>query len=101
MFIAMLDDPDFATYDLTSLRTGIMAGAPCPSELMRDVVDRLHMRDVLIAYGQTEASPATTMTRVEDPLDIRVSTVGTVMPHQELKIIYHNTGKTEPRGEIG
>lgn len=101
MFIAQLEDPDFDEFDLSTLRTGIMAGAPCPIEVMRQVNERMGMQDVLIAYGQTEASPATTMTRVEDPLEIRVSTVGTVMPHQELKIIDPNTGKTVPRGEIG
>ena len=101
MFIAMLEDPGFASSDLSTLRTGIMAGAPCPIELMHMVVDRMHMKDVLIAYGQTEASPATTMTRVEDSLELRVSTVGTAMPHQELKIIDPATGKTVQRGEIG
>jgi len=101
MFIAQLEEPGFEKYDLSSLRTGIMAGAPCPIEVMRKVVDRMHMKDVLIAYGQTEASPATTMTRVEDSLERRVSTVGRVMPHQELKIIDPNTGKTVPHGETG
>jgi len=101
MFIAMLEDPGFPDFDLSTLRTGIMAGAPCPTELMHKVVARLHMKDVLIAYGQTEASPATTMTRVSDSLERRVSTVGTVMPHQELKIIDPATGKTVKRGEIG
>jgi len=101
MFLAMLDDPDFAKYDLETLRTGIMAGAPCPSDLMKRVIERMHMRDVLIAYGQTEASPATTMTRAEDSVERRVSTVGRVMPHQELKVIDPKTGKTLPRGEKG
>jgi len=101
MFMAMLEDPAFASHDLTSLRTGIMAGAPCPIELMRDVVERMHMPDVLIAYGQTEASPATTMTRADDTLERRVSTVGRVMPHQELKIVDTQTGRTAPRGEDG
>ncbi len=101
MFIAQLEHPKFDDYDLSSLRTGIMAGAPCPIEVMHKVVDRMHMKDVLIAYGQTEASPATTMTRIEDELEIRVSTVGKVMPHQELKIIDPSTGKTVKRGEIG
>ncbi|MHC5011567.1 MAG: AMP-binding protein [Planctomycetota bacterium] len=101
MFIAELDDPDFSSYDLSTLRTGIMAGAPCPIELMRQVVDKMHMKQVLIAYGQTEASPATTLTRPDDPIELRVSTVGRVMPHQELKIIDPGTGKTVARGETG
>jgi len=101
MFMAMLEEPAFESHDLTSLRTGIMAGAPCPIELMRNVVERMHMPDVLIAYGQTEASPATTMTRADDTLERRVSTVGRVMPHQELKIIDAQTGRTTQRGETG
>ncbi len=101
MFIGMLEAAGFDDYDLSSLRTGIMAGAPCPIQVMRKVVDRMHMQDVLIAYGQTEASPATTMTRVEDSLERRVSTVGRVMPHQELKIVDPQTGKTVPCGETG
>ncbi|MHC5109963.1 MAG: AMP-binding protein [Planctomycetota bacterium] len=103
MFIAELDHPEFATFDLRSLRTGIMAGAPCPIELMRRVVDRMHMKEILIAYGQTEASPVTTLTRPDDPLERRVSTVGTVMPQQELKIIDVTTGATLPlnvQGEV-
>jgi fatty-acyl-CoA synthase len=101
MFIAMLDEPEFEKYDLTTLRSGIMAGAPCPEDLMRRVVSRMHMKEVLIAYGQTEASPATTMIRMADPLELRVSTVGHVMPHQELKIVDTDTGRTVPRGETG
>ena len=101
VFIAMLDEPGFDVYDLSTLRSGIMAGAPCPEELMRKVVSKMHMKEVLIAYGQTEASPATTMIRMSDPLELRVSTVGHVMPHQELKIVDRNTGRTVPRGETG
>jgi fatty-acyl-CoA synthase len=101
MFISMLETPGFDDFDLSTLRTGIMAGAPCPIELMRKVVDRMHMRDVLIAYGQTEASPVTTMTRVEDSLERRVSTVGRVLPHQELKVIDPESGRTLPYGETG
>jgi fatty-acyl-CoA synthase len=101
MFTAMLEEPGFEEHDLTSLRSGIMAGAPCPIELMRKVVERMHMADVLIAYGQTEASPATTMTLVEDSLERRVSTVGRVLPHQELKIVDPQTGKTVPHGQPG
>jgi fatty-acyl-CoA synthase len=101
MFIAMLEDAGFEEYDLGTLRSGIMAGAPCPIELMRKVVERMHMQDVLIAYGQTEASPATTMARIEDSLERRVSTVGRVLPHQELKVVDPKTGKTVPYGEPG
>ncbi|MCP5022731.1 MAG: AMP-binding protein [bacterium] len=101
MFIAQLDDPSFGKYDLTSLRSGVMAGAPCPEDLMRRVIDKMHMKEVLIAYGQTKASPATTMIRSSDPLELRVATVGKVMPHQELKIADPETGKTLPRGEVG
>ncbi len=101
MFIDELEEPEFDSYDLTSLRKGIMAGAPCPIEVMRKVEERMHMPEILIAYGQTEASPATTMTRAEDSLERRVSTVGRVMPHQELKIVDPATNKTVPRGEAG
>jgi len=101
MFIAMLEEPEFEKYGLTTLRSGIMAGAPCPEDLMRRVVSKMHMKEVLIAYGQTEASPATTMIRMTDPLELRVSTVGHVMPHQELKIVDTETGRTVPRGETG
>ena len=101
MFIAMLDDPNFDQFDLTTLRTGIMAGAPCPVEVMRKVEERMHMPAILIAYGQTEASPATTMTRATDSFERRVSTVGRVLPHQELKIVDPETGRTLPRGEPG
>ncbi len=101
MFLAELEDPEFGGFDLSSLRTGIMAGAPCPIELMRRVVASMHMQKVLIAYGQTEASPATTMTRVGDPLELRVSTVGRAMPNQELKIIDPATGQTVDHGKVG
>ncbi len=101
MFIAELNLPDFEAYDLSTLRTGIMAGAPCPIRTMEEVIDRMNMREVVIAYGQTESSPVTTMTRIEDSLDRRVSTVGRVMPWQELKIIDPLTGRVLPRGEQG
>ena len=87
MFIAELAHPDFAGFDLGSLRTGIMAGAPCPIEVMRRVVADMHMDEVTIMYGMTETSPVSTMTRRSDDLDRRVSTVGTVMPHVEMKIV--------------
>jgi fatty-acyl-CoA synthase len=101
MFIAELDHPEFGSFDLSTLRTGIMAGAPCPIEVMRKVMDRMNMKEILIGYGQTEASPITTMTRPDDPIELRVSTVGRVAPHQEIKIIAPDTGKTVPRGEPG
>ena len=101
MFLAELDHPEFDKYDLSTLRTGIMAGAPCPIELMKRVVNQMNMKEVLIGYGQTEASPLTTCTRPADPLERRVSTVGKVMPLQELKIINPLTGKSVPHGEPG
>jgi len=101
MFIAELDHQEFDSFDLSSLRTGIMAGAPCPVDLVKRVVNDMGMKDLLIAYGQTEASPITTITRRDDTMARRVGTVGRVMPHQELKIIDPATGRTVPRGEQG
>lgn len=101
MFIAELAVPGFATYDLTSLRTGIMAGSPCPVEVMKRVVDEMHMDEVTIMYGMTETSPVSTMTRREDDLERRVSTVGTVMPHIEVQIVDPVSGLAVPRGEPG
>jgi len=101
MFIAELNHPDFAKYDLSSLRTGIMAGAPCPRETMEDVIEKMNMKEAVIAYGQTESSPGTTLTRIEDPLECRISTVGRVMPWQELKIIDPLNGRVLLRGEQG
>jgi fatty-acyl-CoA synthase len=101
MFIAELNLPDFEKYDLSTLRTGIMAGAPCPTRTMEEVIEKMNMKEVVIAYGQTEASPVTTMTRIEDSLERRVSTVGRVMPWQELKIVDPVTGRCVPRGEQG
>ena len=87
MFIAILDHPLFAKFDFSSLRTGIMAGSNCPIKVMEQVIDKMHMHEILIAYGQTESSPVVTMTLPDDPIERRVSTVGRVMPHQELKIV--------------
>jgi len=101
MFISELDHPDFAQYDMSSLRTGIMAGAPCPIELMKRVVAEMHCSEMTIAYGQTEASPVVTQTSTEDPLEIRVSTVGRVLPRTEVKIIHPENGQTVPAGEQG
>ena len=102
MFIAMLDAPDFERYDLHSLRTGIMAGSPCPVEVMRRVIERrMHMSEVGICYGMTETSPVSTQTAFDDPLEKRVGTVGRVGPHLEIKIVDPVTGETVPRGETG
>ena len=87
MFIAELEHPQFGRFDLSSLRTGIMAGSPCPIEVMKKVIERMHMRDVGIAYGMTETSPVSLQTAVDDPVDRRVSTVGRVQPHLEVKIV--------------
>src|SRR5690349_12356601 len=101
MFIAELNDPDFESYDLSSLRTGIMAGSPCPVEVMKQVVNRMGMTEVTICYGMTETSPVSTQTRADDSLERRVSTVGRVHPHVEVKIVDPETGLTLPRGEPG
>jgi fatty-acyl-CoA synthase len=101
MFIAELNDPDFASFDVSSLRTGIMAGSPCPVEVMKQTIDLLGMREVAICYGMTETSPVSTQTRVDDSIERRVSTVGQVHPHLEVKIIDSETGLTLPRGEPG
>jgi fatty-acyl-CoA synthase len=101
MFIAELAVPDFESYDLTSLRTGIMAGSPCPVEVMKQVIDRMGMTEVSICYGMTETSPVSTQTRRDDSLDRRVATVGQVGPHLEVKIVDPETGYTVPRGAPG
>jgi fatty-acyl-CoA synthase len=101
MFIAELNDPGFAAHDLASLRTGIMAGSPCPSEVMKQVIERMHMREVSICYGMTETSPVSTQTRTDDGFEQRVSTVGRVGPHLEVKVVDPVSGWTVPRGEAG
>jgi len=101
MYIAMLEHPDFEKYDFSSLRTGIMAGSPCPVKVMQAVVERMNMREITITYGQTEASPATTMTTTDDSLELRVATVGRSMPHVETKIVDPETGRTLGPGEVG
>jgi fatty-acyl-CoA synthase len=101
MFIAELNDPGFAGYDLSSLRTGAMAGSPCPVEVMKRVIDEMGMAEVTICYGMTETSPVSTQTRTEDDIERRVSTIGTVHPHQEVKIVDPETGLTVPRGQPG
>ena len=100
MFIAMLDHPEFARFDLKSLRTGIMAGSPCPVEVMRRVVDQMHMSEVTIAYGMTETSPVSFQSAHDDPLERRVSTVGRVQPHIEVKIV-DSAGRIVPPGATG
>jgi fatty-acyl-CoA synthase len=101
MFISELGLPDFASYDLTSLRTGVMAGSPCPIEVMKRCVSDMHMAEVAICYGMTETSPVSTQTRRDDDLDRRTSTVGRVMPHVEVKLVDPATGLVVPRGEPG
>jgi fatty-acyl-CoA synthase len=101
MFIAQLSTPGFADYDLSSLRTGIMAGSPCPVEVMKQVIERMSMPEVSICYGMTETSPVSTQTRADDSLDRRVSTVGRVGPHLEVKVIDPASGVTVPRGTPG
>ncbi|MFD4871485.1 AMP-binding protein [Streptomyces sp. NPDC058412] len=101
MFIAELTDPGFDAYDLSSLRTGIMAGSPCPVEVMKEVIDRMGMTEVSICYGMTETSPVSTQTRADDSVERRVSTVGRVGPHLEVKVVDPQSGLTVPRGEPG
>ncbi|MEU7789556.1 AMP-binding protein [Amycolatopsis sp. NPDC049159] len=101
MFIAELNHPDFGEFDLSSLRTGIMAGSPCPVEVMKQVIDRMGMAEVSICYGMTETSPVSTQTRADDSIERRVSTVGRVGPHLEVKVVDPETGLTVPRGEPG
>jgi fatty-acyl-CoA synthase len=100
MFIAQLDHPEFAKFDLRSLRTGIMAGSPCPIEVMKKVQSQMNMGEVTIAYGMTETSPVSTQCATDDPVERRVSTVGQVLPHIEIKIV-DAEGKAVPRGETG
>jgi fatty-acyl-CoA synthase len=101
MFIAELALPDFADYDLSTLRTGIMAGSPCPVEVMKRVVSEMHMAEVTIAYGMTETSPVSAQTRADDDMERRVSTVGRVHPHVEVKIVNPDSRLVLPRGEPG
>ena len=101
MFIAELALPDFAAYDLSTLRTGIMAGSPCPVEVMKRVVSEMHMTEVTICYGMTETSPVSAQTTADDDMERRVSTVGRVHPHVEVKIVDPETGLTVPRGVTG
>lgn len=101
MFIAELEQQDFSSFDLSSLRTGIMAGAPCPPELMKRVIKDMHCSEILIGYGETEASPLTHLTTRDDSFDRRINTVGHNLPHQEVKIVDTDSGETVALGEIG
>ncbi len=101
MFIALLEHDDFAKTDFSHMRTGIMAGSPCPIAVMQDVVDKMHMSEITIVYGQTEASPGCTMSSADDPLEVRVSTVGCPLPKIECKIVDPETGEELPDGENG
>jgi fatty-acyl-CoA synthase len=101
MFIAQLQHPEFPGFDFSSLRTGIMAGAPCPIEVMRRLVDQMHCHGMIIAYGQTESSPVITMSSLDDPLEVRVSTVGRALPQTEVRIVSPSSGETVPIGEQG
>lgn len=101
MFIAELEEPHFKEFDLSSLRTGIMAGAPCPPALMTRVMEEMHCRQILIGYGETEASPLTHLTTPEDSLERRTETVGHNLPHQEAKVVSLETGEMVPLGEVG
>jgi fatty-acyl-CoA synthase len=101
MFIAELNHPEFGQFDLTSLRTGVMAGSPCPIEVMRQVAERMHCREMTIAYGQTESSPVITMSQVNDPMDIRVTTIGTALTNTEVQIVSPETGERLPVGSPG
>ena len=101
MFIAELEHPDFHKYDFSSLRTGIMAGSPCPIEFMKKAANLMNMKEVVITYGQTEASPGITNSSTDDSLELRVSTIGRPLPHTEVKIVDPKTGKMVRRGETG
>ncbi|HEY5975194.1 MAG TPA: AMP-binding protein [Geobacteraceae bacterium] len=101
MFIAELEHPEFSKFDLTSLRSGIMAGSPCPIEVMKKVINQMHASEITIAYGQTESSPVITQTRTDDPIELRVATVGRALPDVEVKIVDIETGATLPPGKQG
>jgi len=101
MFIGMLEHPDFDKYDFSNMRTGIMAGSPCPVKAMEDVIEKMHMSEIVIVFGQTEASPGCTMTRTTDSIERRCTTVGRAFPGVECKVIDPETGKEVPDGEVG
>lgn len=99
MFIAELNEPDFDKYDLSTLRTGIMAGSNCPIEVMKAVIEKMGAKEITIAYGQTESSPVITQTRTDDPIEIRVETVGKALPAVEVKIVEPGTKKKFQGGQ--
>ncbi len=101
MFIAELEHPDFSQFDLSTLRSGIMAGSPCPIEVMKKVISRMHAHEITIAYGQTESSPVITQTRTDDPIELRVATVGKSLPDVEVKIVDIESGESLPPGKQG
>ena len=101
MFIAELEHPDFPKFDLSSLRSGIMAGSPCPTEVMKKVISQMHAAEITIAYGQTESSPVITQTRTDDPIELRVATVGRALPDVEVKIVDIESGEALPPGKQG
>ena len=101
MFIAELEHPQFQDFDLSSLRTGIMAGAPCPPALMKQVIEEMHCPEILIGYGETEASPLTHLTSRDDSMERRIETVGKNLPHQEVKVVDLDSGQTVPLGQTG
>jgi fatty-acyl-CoA synthase len=101
MYVAEFGLPEFESYDLTSLRTGMMSGAPCPVELMKRVLNEMHIGELVIAYGQTETSPVVTMSDAGDSIEVRVNTVGRAMPQTEIQVISTVTGEQLPRGEQG
>jgi fatty-acyl-CoA synthase len=101
MYVAEMALPDFKSYDLTSLRTGMMSGAPCPVELMKRVLEEMHCGELVIAYGQTETSPVVTMSDAADSIEIRVKTVGRAMPQTEIQIVSRGTGEALPYGQQG
>jgi fatty-acyl-CoA synthase len=101
MFIAELEHPDFRNFDLSTLRTGIMAGSPCPTEVMKKVINLMHASEITIAYGQTESSPVITQTRTDDPIELRVATVGRALPDVDVKIVDIETGESLPPGKQG
>lgn len=101
MFIAVLEHPDFAKTDFSTMRTGIMAGSPCPVKVMQDVVNKMNMNEITIVFGQTESSPGCTQSRVDDPLDVRVGTVGSALPGVECRIVDPETNQPLPDGQAG
>jgi len=101
MFISELNHPNFENYDLSTLRTGVMAGSNCPVEVMKNVMNKMHMTEITICYGQTESSPVITQTRTDDPVELRVETVGRALPHVEVKIVQPGTSKELPFNQQG